>query len=92
MPRVVCLPAALAAGLAAFLLLTPAPDTAAKPEEKPRKPWGIDTRVPWTTSQVKGSPEPPSPYLLENAFPKLKFDNPLDLAPMPGTKRSGLTA
>ena len=87
MPRVVCLVAALAAGLAAFLLLTPAPDTAAKPEDKPRKPWGIDTRVPWTTSQVKGSPEPPSPYLLENAFPKLKFDNPLDLAQVPGTKR-----
>ena len=36
-----CLAAATAAGLAAVLLLTPAPDTAAKPDEKSRKPWGM---------------------------------------------------
>src|SRR5204862_5661178 len=36
-------------------------------------------RVPWTTSKVRGSPEPPSPYRTELAFPKLKFDEPLDL-------------
>src|SRR4051812_44887915 len=87
MPRFLCLAAALAAGLAAFLFLTPTPDTAAKPDDKPRQAWGIDTRVPWTTSNVKGSPEPPSPYRLENAFPKLKSALPLDLMPMPGTKR-----
>ena len=52
-----------------------------------RKAWGIDKRIPWTTSNVKGSPEPPSPYLLENAFPKLKFENPIDLAIVPGSKR-----
>src|SRR5262249_3109553 len=36
-------------------------------------------RVPWTTSKVRGSPEPPSPYRTELAFPRLKFDEPLDL-------------
>jgi uncharacterized repeat protein (TIGR03806 family) len=87
MPRFLCLAAALAAGLAAFLFLTPTPDTAAKPDDRPRKAWGIDTRLPWTGSHVQGSPEPPSPYRLENAFPKLKFDLPIDLLPMPGTKR-----
>ncbi|HEX3146525.1 MAG TPA: PQQ-dependent sugar dehydrogenase [Gemmataceae bacterium] len=87
MPRFVCLAAVLAVGLAAFFYLTPTPDTSAKPGDKPRKDWGIDKRVPWTTSNVKGSPEPPSPYLLENAFPKLKFENPIDLAVIPGSKR-----
>jgi uncharacterized repeat protein (TIGR03806 family) len=59
--------------------------TRAKPEEKPRKAFGIDKRVPWTSSHVQGSPEPPSPYLLENAFPKLKFEFPMELVAMPGT-------
>src|SRR5262245_30089628 len=87
MPHVIRLGAALAAGLAAVILIAPARDSAARPDDKPRKPWGIANRVPWTTSNVKGSPEPPSPYLLENAFPKLKFENPIDMVPMPGTKR-----
>lgn len=55
-----------------------------KPE---RKAFGIDKRVPWTTSNVKGSPEPPPPYRTEPAFPKLKFDEPLDLTYAPGTDR-----
>ena len=73
--------------LAAIALLIPTADTQGKPEDKPRKAYGIEKRTLWTTSNVKGSPEPPSPYMLENAFPKLKFDSPLDLVPMPGTNR-----
>jgi glucose/arabinose dehydrogenase len=48
---------------------------------------GIDQRVPWTTSRIKGSPEPPPPFRSEVAFPKLKFFEPLDLANVPGTNR-----
>src|SRR5258708_1564345 len=33
----------------------------------------IRKRMPWTTSRVTGSPEPPSPYRTERIFPKLKF-------------------
>src|SRR5262249_19543315 len=73
--------------LAAIALLIPTGDTQGKPEDKPRKAYGIERRTLWTTSNVKGTPEPPSPYLLENAFPKIKFENPLELAPMPGTNR-----
>jgi uncharacterized repeat protein (TIGR03806 family) len=51
------------------------------------KPAGIDKRVPWTTSKVKGSPEPPLLYRTEVAFPKLKFTEPLDMAPIPGSNR-----
>src|SRR5262249_5935547 len=44
--------------------------------------------VPWTTSKVIGSPEPPPPYKTELAFPKLpKFEEPLDLTYAPGTNR-----
>jgi uncharacterized repeat protein (TIGR03806 family) len=51
------------------------------------KPVGIDRRVPWTTSRVKGSPEPPAPFRAEVAFPKVKFFEPLDLANVPGKNR-----
>jgi uncharacterized repeat protein (TIGR03806 family) len=52
-----------------------------------RKAYGIETRTPWTTSRVKGSPEPPPPYGIEPAFPKLKFSSPLDVVGAPGLDR-----
>src|SRR5882724_11693455 len=53
-----------------------------------RKQFGLEKRVPWTTSRVIGSPEPPPPYTTQLAFPKLpKFEEPLDLTYAPGTKR-----
>jgi uncharacterized repeat protein (TIGR03806 family) len=55
---------------------------------KPKKAaFGIDKREPWTTSRVIGSPEPPPPYRLRNAFPKLKFDEALELSIIPGCDR-----
>jgi putative heme-binding domain-containing protein len=44
-------------------------------------------RVPWTSSRIHGSPEPPAPFRVVQAFPKLKFASPLDLVTIPGTKR-----
>src|SRR5437016_11285137 len=41
---------------------------------------GIPARIPWTTSRVTGSPEPPHPFTIERAFPKLQFKNPLLMA------------
>src|SRR5438105_325186 len=43
------------------------------------KPYGISLRIPWTTSRVIGSPDPPAPYKTERVFAKLKFDRPLDI-------------
>ena len=43
-------------------------------------------RVPWTTSRVQGSPEPPKPFRLERVYPKLKFDRPVDLVCLPDSK------
>jgi uncharacterized repeat protein (TIGR03806 family) len=51
------------------------------------QPVGIDKRVPWTTSRIHGSPEPPPPFRSEVAFPQLKFFEPLDLANVPGENR-----
>ena len=34
-------------------------------------------RVPWATPHVTGSPEPPPPFVVVDAFPGVKFDKPL---------------
>ncbi len=51
------------------------------------KPFGISKRVPWTTSRLTGSPDPPPPYKIVRAFPKLTFKNALLLTNAPGTER-----
>lgn len=51
------------------------------------KPVGIAKRVLWTTSKIKGSPEPPAPYRVAPVFPKLKFFEPLAMTTVPGTNR-----
>src|SRR5262245_58027761 len=43
--------------------------------------------VAWTTSKITGSPEPPHPYRVVRAFPKLQFKNPLHITNAPGTDR-----
>jgi putative heme-binding domain-containing protein len=50
-------------------------------------PRGLPRRTPWTTSRIKGTPDPPHPYRIELAFPKLTFKNPLLLTRGPGTDR-----
>ena len=56
-----------------------------KGEKQPvRKAFGIDKRELWTTSKVKGSPEPPNPYQLVSTYPKLTFNEGLEIAPVPG--------
>jgi uncharacterized repeat protein (TIGR03806 family) len=51
------------------------------------KPFGLAKRVPWTTSRMVGSPDPPAPYHLERVFPKIKFKGPVCIAQEPGTNR-----
>ena len=56
--------------------------------DKPtRKPFGLEKRIPWTTSNIVGYPEPPPPYRTERVFPKISFAEPLDFAAAPGTNR-----
>lgn len=44
-------------------------------------------RIPWTTSRVAGSPEPPSLARTERVFPALTFRQPLDVQHEPLSKR-----
>lgn len=44
-------------------------------------------RLPWTSSRIIGSPESPLPFLLEPAFPGLKFTNPVEMVRAPGSDR-----
>ena len=67
--------------LAPLLLLVPA--TAPADE----KPFGLKHRIPWNDSRVVGSPEPPPPYKVVRAFPKLTIKQPLTLTPEPGSSR-----
>lgn len=50
------------------------------------RPFGIEQRVPWTTSRVIGSPDPAPPYRTARVFDKLELKGPLYLAPEPGRK------
>ena len=42
------------------------------------------TRVPWTTSRIQGTPEPPKPFIAEQVFEKITLANALDMVPVPG--------
>lgn len=44
-------------------------------------------RVPWTTSRLVGSPDPPLPYTVEKTFAKVTWKQPLYVADEPGTNR-----
>lgn len=52
-----------------------------------RRPFDIERRLPWNTSKVVGSPDPPAPYRAQPIFPKLKFSEPLALTAVPGSNR-----
>ena len=73
------------AALCAALLTLPA--ALALPAAPQERPHGIKVRVPWTTSRVAGSPDPPPPYRVERVFPKLTFKNPLLMVRMPHSDR-----
>jgi uncharacterized repeat protein (TIGR03806 family) len=48
---------------------------------------GPSTRVPWTGSKLTGTPEPPPPYTVEPAFPRLKHEFPVVMVRAEGTGR-----
>jgi uncharacterized repeat protein (TIGR03806 family) len=71
-----------------FLLTCAANCAAAEPESSARSENGrAEQRIAWTTSRLVGSPDPPSPYRVRPAFPKLKFRQPLDITNAPGIDR-----
>jgi putative heme-binding domain-containing protein len=81
-PRPVLL-AAAGLSLACYLLAL----GGASGDTPKERPFGIPTRTPWTASHITGTPEPPPPYLVARAFPKLSFKNPLLMVRMPHSDR-----
>src|SRR5262245_21308202 len=81
------LPLLLVAGFVTWLASSAAqpsnPGGGGKGEPEPAK----SVRVPWPTSRVVGSPDPPPPFKVVRAFPNLKFEHPLLLARCPGSDR-----
>ena len=55
-----------------------------EPAPAPR-PFGIDKRVPLTTSTVVGFPDPPPPYRVVRSYPDLKPDYPIMVRVVPGS-------
>lgn len=47
------------------------------------QPFGMDRRIPWTTSRVVGSPDPPLPYSTEQTYTNIQFKAPLYVAREP---------
>ena len=48
-------------------------------------PFGLERRIPWTTSRMIGSPEPPPLYSVEKTFTNIVWKSPLYIAAEPGT-------
>jgi len=53
----------------------------------PAVPYGLEQRKAWTTSNVRGRPEPPLPFRAQRVFSKLTFASPTVLTSAPGTRR-----
>src|SRR5881396_287852 len=51
------------------------------------QPFGIQHRIPWTTSRLIGSPDPPLPYTVERTFTNIKWQQPIFITAEPGTDR-----
>lgn len=49
-------------------------------------PHGLPRRLPWNTSRVIGTPEPPLPYTTRPFRPELKLKNPVFVIAEPGTR------
>ncbi len=79
---------ALCVGMATALLLSSLATAVEPPNAHgPAVASGLTERVPWTSSRLAGSPDPPPPYRVQLAFPQLKFRQPLALTHEPQSNR-----
>ncbi len=65
--------------LAAFVLICSLPPLQGAEEQA----FGLDHRIPWTTSRVMGSPEPPLPFTVEKTFTNIQWRAPIFVTPEP---------
>jgi putative heme-binding domain-containing protein len=67
----------------------PAPASALRPADPSASdaPTSLPRRMPWTTSRVTGTPEPPPPFRTQRLFPKIAFKHPVVITLAPGSNR-----
>ncbi len=65
-------------------------DPPSKEQSANRKPFNLENRELWTTGNIHGTPDPPDPFTTQNAFPGLKFFEPLSVGLVPGSQRFGV--
>ncbi|MDZ4851180.1 MAG: PQQ-dependent sugar dehydrogenase [Pirellulaceae bacterium] len=41
----------------------------------------------WSNSNIRGTPDPPKPYVVERVYPKLEFKQPVEIMPLADTGR-----
>ena len=58
----------------------------ARADEPVERPFGMESRSPWTTSRVKGSPDPPLPYVATRVFWDVEWKEPIYAEREPGTQ------
>jgi glucose/arabinose dehydrogenase len=73
--------------LPALVLLVTSAAVGMEPDEARPANYGIARRVPWTSSRLVGTPEPPARHTTERVFPGLEFDRPVEMQAIPGTDR-----
>ncbi len=56
-------------------------------KQPPKYKFDTSQRQLWTSGKIVGTPEPPDAFTTENAFPHLKFDEPLAACQIPGTRK-----
>ncbi|MFM8357464.1 MAG: hypothetical protein ACKOET_02795, partial [Verrucomicrobiota bacterium] len=83
MPRPGRLASGWLAWLVAILSAVRSPGPALRAAES--APFGLDRRIPWTTSRVAGTPDPPLPYTTEPYRPGVPLKNPVFVIGEPGT-------
>ena len=66
-------------------LLAVLPRSAAPSAADEKKPFGLDHRIPWTTSRIIGAPDPPLPYRAEPIFTEIDWQRPIYAKAEPGT-------
>jgi uncharacterized repeat protein (TIGR03806 family) len=55
-----------------------------------KAPFNVRKRQPWTSDNLRGTPEPPDPYTTEDAFPRLKLFEPLSVGVIRNSGRFGV--
>ncbi|MGI9470281.1 MAG: PQQ-dependent sugar dehydrogenase [Rubripirellula sp.] len=58
------------------------PSSASEPDQA-----GVSQRHPWVTSKVRGTPDPPLPYTVQQVMADVELDRPTEMTRVPGTER-----